>query len=92
MSALREAIVRLVEGRDLSGDEAEAAMGAIMAGEATDAQIGAFMAVLRLKGETVEEVAGCARAMRARATRVSTGRRPLVDTCGTGGDGSGTFN
>jgi len=89
---IREAIARLLERRDLNEAEAEAVMGQIMAGEATPAQIGAFLIALRLKGETVEEITGCARAMRAHATPVHPRRRELVDTCGTGGDGAGTFN
>lgn len=67
-------------------------MRAIMAGEATPAQIGGFLVALRMKGETVDEITGFAETMRAFATRVETNRRPLVDTCGTGGDHSGTFN
>lgn len=89
---IREAIARLMEGRDLSEAEAEAVMGQIMAGEATPAQIGAFLTALRLKGERVEEITGCARAMRRSAIPVRPRRRDLVDTCGTGGDGTGTFN
>jgi len=89
---IREAIARLVAGEDLTPEEAEGALHAIMAGEASGAQTGAFLAALAAKGATVAEVAGCARAMRRHATPVSPSRRPLVDTAGTGGDGSGTFN
>lgn len=89
---IKEAIARLVAGEDLSPAEAEGALDAIMAGEATHAQTGAFLAALAAKGATVAEVAGCARAMRRHATPVSPRRRPLVDTAGTGGDGCGTFN
>jgi len=67
-------------------------MRSVMAGEATPAQIGAFLTALRMKGETVDEIAGFAQTMRQFATRIETHRRPLVDTCGTGGDHSGTFN
>ena len=67
-------------------------MQTIMAGEATAAQIGALLVGLRMKGETAGEIAGAAEAMRAAATPVHTGRRPIVDTCGTGGDGRGTLN
>ena len=67
-------------------------MNQIMSGEATDAQIGAFLIALRCKGESVDEVAGFAAVMREKATRITGGSEPLVDTCGTGGDGSGTFN
>lgn len=83
---------RLLDGNDLTGLEAERAMDLIMSGEATAAQIGAYLAALRMKGETVEEIAGSARAMRAHADRVISRRQGLVDTCGTGGDGSHTFN
>lgn len=89
---IREAIGKLVERTDLTEAEAEAAMGEVMRGEATPSQIAAFMTALRMKGERAAEIIGCARAMRASAVRVVCHRQPLVDTCGTGGDGSGTFN
>jgi anthranilate synthase/phosphoribosyltransferase len=89
---IREGIGKVMLGEDLSGEEAETVMGQIMTGEATPAQIGAFLTALRLKGETVEEITGCARAMRRSAIPVRPQRRDLVDTCGTGGDKSGTFN
>ena len=89
---IKEAIGKVMLGEDLSGEEAEAVMGQIMDGEATPAQIGAFLTALRLKGETVEEITGCARAMRRSAVPVRPRRRDLVDTCGTGGDRTGTFN
>jgi anthranilate phosphoribosyltransferase len=89
---IQEAIQRLVERKDLSEAEATGAMNAIMTGAATPVQIGAFLTALRMKGETVEEVVGLARVMRNMATAIHTERRPLVDTCGTGGDGSHTFN
>jgi anthranilate phosphoribosyltransferase len=89
---IKEAIAKLVERHDLTEDEAEAAMTEIMQGEATPAQIGAFLTALRMKGETVAEVTGCARAMRRSATPVRPHRDHLVDTAGTGGDRSGTFN
>jgi anthranilate phosphoribosyltransferase len=77
----------------LQADEAEAVMNQIMAGDATDAQVGAYLMALRMKGETRSEITGSARAMRANATRVSTRfDGELLDTCGTGGDKSGTFN
>jgi anthranilate phosphoribosyltransferase len=72
-------------------DEASAVMNEIMEGSATPAQLGAFVTALRLKGETVEEIAGFARTMRSKALRVSISET-VVDTCGTGGDGKGTFN
>jgi anthranilate phosphoribosyltransferase len=89
---IREALDALInQRRDLSEDEAAGAMSEIMVGEATPAQIGAYMAALRLKGESVEEIAGMARVMREHALRVEH-LGPLIDTCGTGGDGAGTFN
>jgi anthranilate phosphoribosyltransferase len=89
---MRAALDALVtQRRDLTEGEAADAMAAIMDGEATPAQIGAFMAALRLKGETVDEIAGMAGVMRARA-RTVVHEGPLIDTCGTGGDGAGTFN
>jgi anthranilate phosphoribosyltransferase len=89
---ITSAIRQLVEGRDLSGEEAHAAMMQVMSGEASPAQIAAFVVGLRMKGETPDEVAGCARAMRAHATPATPSRDGLVDTCGTGGDGADTFN
>ncbi len=88
----QDAIALLAERRDLSQDQARDLLQVIMTGQATAAQIGALLTALRMKGETVDELAGFASTMRALATKVSTERRPLVDTCGTGGDGAGTFN
>ena len=88
---IREAIAKLAYGESLAEGEAAESMEEIMTGTATPAQIGAFATALRLKGETVEEIVGLARVMRAKATPVRT-RRPVIDTCGTGGDASGTFN
>lgn len=88
---IRDAIERVVGGGSLSLEEAAAAMDEIMGGDATPAQFGAFVAALRMKGESVDEIAGMARAMRGHALRVDAGG-DLVDTCGTGGDGAGTFN
>ena len=88
---LEKFIARLVEGQGLSEAEAHEAMGAIMAGQTTDAQIAGFLVALRIKGETVAEIAGCALAMREAATRISVGGLDVVDTCGTGGTGKGTF-
>src|SRR5207244_8167584 len=79
------------QGRDLTSEEAAGAMAAIMNGEATPAQIGAFVTGLRLKGETPEEIAGLAGEMRRHSLKVVC-ETPVIDTCGTGGDLSGTFN
>jgi anthranilate phosphoribosyltransferase len=89
---IREAIAKLMDGTNLAQSEAECVMQEIMDGVATPAQIAAFLTALRLKGETMEEIAGCARVMRDKAIRVSPQRSDLVDTAGTGGDKAGTFN
>ena len=88
-----EAIRRVVEGGDLSTDQAVEAMTEIMEGNALPSQIGALLTALRMKGETVEEITAFATVMRAKVRPVSAGRHGrLLDTCGTGGDGSGSFN
>ena len=89
---IQEALGRLLEGHDLDRDEARRVMGSIMDGEATPAQIGGFLVALRLKGETADEIAGCAEAMREHVLPVRPRRSDLVDTAGTGGDGASTFN
>jgi len=100
---IADALRALVERRDLSRIEAARAMDAIMSGAATNAQIAAFLVALRMKGETVEELIGFAQVMRQKVVRVrtrgdevagltGTDREMLIDTCGTGGDASGTFN
>jgi len=91
---IRDALARLGDRKDLSADEMAAVMGDIMDGQATPAQIGGLLTALRLKGETVDEIVGAARAMRARMLRLPTGTpvSGAVDTCGTGGDGSGSVN
>jgi anthranilate phosphoribosyltransferase len=89
---VQEALARLLDGKDLSRAEAREVMGVIMRGDATPAQIGGFLVALRLKGETADEIAGCAEAMRAHVLAVKPKRDDLVDTAGTGGDGAGTFN
>jgi len=93
---IQRALAQLVEGRDLSPEDAATAMETILAGQATDAQIAAFAVALRLKGETIDEVTGMARALRRRATPFPLAgeldRSTLLDTCGTGGDGAHTFN
>lgn len=87
-----EAIQRLVEKKFLDRAEARDVMGQVMSGEATPAQIAALITALRMKGETVAEIAGCAEAMREKATPLPLDRDDLVDTCGTGGDGAHTIN
>ena len=89
---IQEAIAKVIEGADLSRGEMTDVMNQIMSGEATDAQIGAFLIALRVKGECVDEIAGAASVMRERATPIATKHDVIVDTCGTGGDHSGTFN
>lgn len=90
---LKEAIAKVVDGEDLSRQEMIDCMNEIMTGNATPAQIGSFITALRIKGETVEEVTGAAMVMREKATRISAGKDSVVvDTCGTGGSGTGAFN
>ena len=95
MSAVLEALHRTTDQIDLTADEAAAAMGEILDGQADPVLIGALLVSLRMKGETVDEIIGCARSMRRRAVPVPLPddiRASLVDTCGTGGDGAGSFN
>jgi anthranilate phosphoribosyltransferase len=89
---IKEAIAKAVEGNDLTRKEMEGAMEEIMTGNATPAQIGSFITALRIKGETVDEITGAATVMRAKAAKVIFEGDTLLDTCGTGGDGSHTFN
>jgi anthranilate phosphoribosyltransferase len=89
---IADAIKKVTEGQNLSGQEAHAAMTEIMEGQATPVQIAGFLVALRMKGETVEEITEFARVMREHAVPVKPTRRPLVDTCGTGGDKIKTFN
>ena len=89
---VQEAIKAVTERQDLSSGEMIDVMRRIMTGEATDAQIGGFLIGLRMKGETVDEVVGAATVMRELSSRVHANVDHLVDTCGTGGDASGTFN
>jgi anthranilate phosphoribosyltransferase len=88
---IRDAIAQLVDRRDLSEADAAACMEELMSGEATPAQVAAFLVALRMKGETVDEIAGLARVMREKSLHVDVSG-PLLDTCGTGGDASGSFN
>ncbi len=102
---IKEAIAKLVERQDLSEPEMIGVMDQIMGGEATPAQVGAFITALRMKGETIAEIVGAARVMRARATPIQVGgvvdidrddinvdRETIIDTCGTGGSGTKSFN
>jgi anthranilate phosphoribosyltransferase len=89
---IQQAIQKLVMGEDLSRDEVALVMEAIADGNATPAQAGAFLAALRMKGETVEEITGAASVMRARVDAITVAAPIFIDTCGTGGDGRSTFN
>ena len=89
---MQAAIRAVTEQHDLASADMEAVMRLIMTGQATPAQIGGFLVGLRMKGETVDEIAAAARVMRELATRVEVSGPHLVDTCGTGGDGASTFN
>ena len=82
----------LVDGNDLTEDEMVSSMTEIMEGQVTDSQLAAFLTALHVKGETVAEIVGAARVMRAKAEKIDIKSPPLVDTCGTGGDGADTFN
>ena len=87
-----EKLNKIVQGNDLSETEMSSMINEILTGNITDAQIGAFMAALATKGETFEELAGAATAMRRKALRIQVSSHTIVDTCGTGGDGLQTFN
>ncbi|MBF2758703.1 MAG: anthranilate phosphoribosyltransferase [Ectothiorhodospiraceae bacterium AqS1] len=89
---IQSAIQSIIDGRDLEGEQMSQVMRAIMTGECTPAQIGGFLVGLRMKGETVTEIAAAAQVMRTLATPVEVDRSRLVDTCGTGGDARGSFN
>ncbi|HSL65949.1 MAG TPA: hypothetical protein VK874_14950, partial [Gaiellaceae bacterium] len=92
MIRLQQALTRVLDGHNLTRAEAREVMGEIMRGEATPAQIGGFLVALRAKGETADEIAGCAEAMRDHVVQVRPSRDDLVDTAGTGGDRSQTLN
>jgi len=89
---IKAALNAVVEFRDLSTEEMKAVMQQIMTGQATDSQIGGFLIGLRMKGESIDEITGAAQVMRELATKVNVTGDNLVDTCGTGGDGSNLFN
>ena len=86
------AIKAVIENKDLSEDEMASVMRLIMTGEATPAQVGGFLVGLRIKGETIDEITAAASVMRELAEKVEVNKEHLVDTCGTGGDSSGSFN
>ena len=89
---IQEAISKLMKKKDLMPNEAEDVMDQIMEGKANDTQIAAFLVALRMKGETIDEITACAKIMRQKAESINPKSEYLVDTCGTGGDKSGTFN
>jgi len=89
---LNAVLERLLACEDLSAEDMHGAILAVMDGQCDAVQVGALLTALRMKGETVDEVVGAARAMRERVRRIRTRAEPLLDTCGTGGDHSGTFN
>jgi len=89
---MKQYLRKVIEGKDLTQAETAEAFDLIMSGEATPAQIGAFIVALRMKGESVDEIAGGALSMRRHAVFIDPGGLPVVDTCGTGGDTCGTFN
>lgn len=91
---LKPYLAKLMNRQNLSEAEAESAMGIIMTGQATPAQIGGYLVALRMKGETIQEITGSSRAMRAQSSKIPTETicDPLLDTAGTGGDGAHTFN
>ena len=91
-SSIEEVLAHLADRSSLQRDEARQVMSTLLRGEATPAQTGAFLMGLRAKGETEEEVAGLLEAMRAASVKIEPRREPVMDLCGTGGDGSGTFN
>jgi len=89
---INKTLEKVVDGHAVDREEARAAMAAIMSGECTPAQIGAFLVALRMRGETVEQITGFATAMRENCVRINTKHEDVVDTCGTGGDALDTFN
>ena len=89
---IRETIQKVVDGENLTEPETVDTMNEIMSGEATPAQVASFITALRIKGETIEEITGAARVMREKSTKIHTKHPFAVDTCGTGGDGSHSFN
>ncbi len=89
---IREALLKLIERKNLTKEEAREAMSEIMGGKTTPSQLAAFITALRMKGEVVDEITGCAEAMRDAALHLKIDSDIIVDTCGTGGDKTNTFN
>jgi anthranilate phosphoribosyltransferase len=92
MTMFRENLNKIVRGEDLNEEQMARMITEIFSGNITDSQVGAFMGALSTKGETFEELAGAAQAMRKKAVRIQTSAATVIDTCGTGGDGAQTFN
>jgi len=92
MNTIQKAINKLIIGKNLTRAESRRVMHAIMSGDCTDAQISAYLVSLRMKGETVDEIAGAVEALKSKATRINSKFKNVVDTCGTGGDSLSTFN
>ena len=89
---IKEAIKKVIEKENLNKEDAYTVAFSIMNGEATDAQIASLITALRMKSETVDEITGFVKAMREKVTKINAPKEYLIDTCGTGGDGAGTFN
>ena len=89
---IKDTLLKLIDGKHLTQQEATASTEEIMRAEATPSQIASFLTALKMNGETVDEIAGMAMAMRSLMLKVETGIPEIFDTCGTGGDGKGTFN
>ena len=89
---LKPLIEKVLQGQDLTQEEMAAAVGSVMDGEGSPIQVAAFLVALRAKGEKTDEITGAAQAMRQRMNQIQVSKRPLVDTCGTGGSGTGSFN
>ncbi len=89
---LKPMIEKVLQGNDLTQEEMANVVGSVMDGEGSPIQVAAFLVALRAKGEKTEEITGAAQAMRARMNQIEITKRPLIDTCGTGGSGTGSFN
>ena len=89
---MKEILTKLFSRQNLSESEASEAMDLLMEGKVSPEEVGAFLGALRAKGETIDEIVGCAKSLRSHSTPLSIKRSDLIDTCGTGGDGANTFN